>query len=441
MSCIRHVFRDTDDTVDYTVRCGDCLAHHERDEFRRRVAELEELVDRWKASAMLVDGGGDPDGITPEHNERNVTSLEAERDAQKARADRAEAACAAIREYIEEYILETHRADGDPYCSECQAESDPVPGGVLLNHAPDCRFAAALAVNAGRGWLSPTDAEALRRERDEAHDRVGRSRQRESEMAMAIGLDGWEYGAADVRDRFLALRRERDRAEVKRDVEKARADCAEAAYADIHRALGKINLNVSECLGHKNYVDGLHDIGAIAHAHSGPFAGVGWISPDDAEYLRQELAEVTKERDAADNSVDWLAAEGDRLRRGRVERQKIVAQWCTAAFGHEHTTSIPQRAVRLLEEAIEAYQAAGGSVEMAHSLIDYIFARPVGELAQELGGIGVTLLALANAAGLSADDEEAKEVDRVLSKPLEHFTARNRVKDEAGFVVKKPSTK
>lgn len=119
----------------------------------------------------------------------------------------------------------------------------------------------------------------------------------------------------------------------------------------------------------------------------------------------------------------------------RDERQRQVAAWCAAAFGTEHASSLTQRGIRLLEEAIEAYQAAGGEADMAHKLVDYVFGRPVGELGQELGGIGVTVLALAEAAGLSADAEEAREVARVLSKDLAHFTKRNEEKNAAGFNV------
>jgi hypothetical protein len=119
----------------------------------------------------------------------------------------------------------------------------------------------------------------------------------------------------------------------------------------------------------------------------------------------------------------------------RDTRQRKVGEWCEAAFGTEHATSLPQRGVRLLEEAIEAYQAAGGDLAMGHKLLDFVFARPVGQLGQELGGIGITLLALAQAAGLSADGEEAREFDRVLAKPLSHFTARNEAKNAAGFNV------
>lgn len=91
--------------------------------------------------------------------------------------------------------------------------------------------------------------------------------------------------------------------------------------------------------------------------------------------------------------------------------------------------------MRLLEEAIEAFQSAGCDAAMAHRLIDHVFSKAAGELSQELGGVGVTLLALAHAARLDADAEERREVERVLSKPIEWFAERNRAKNEAGFDV------
>lgn len=123
---------------------------------------------------------------------------------------------------------------------------------------------------------------------------------------------------------------------------------------------------------------------------------------------------------------------------GRDGRQKIVADWCAAAFGADQAGNIEQRGIRLLEEAIELYQACGGSQAMAENLVAFIFRRPAGEIAQELGGVGVTALTLASAAGLSADLAEANEVARVLAKPLEHFAARNRAKNDAGFRAADP---
>ena len=72
---------------------------------------------------------------------------------------------------------------------------------------------------------------------------------------------------------------------------------------------------------------------------------------------------------------------------------------------------------------------------MAHKLVTFVFARPAGTVGQELGGVAVTVLALAAAAGLSADEEEAREVHRVLSKPLREFSERNANKNAAGFKI------
>jgi len=117
----------------------------------------------------------------------------------------------------------------------------------------------------------------------------------------------------------------------------------------------------------------------------------------------------------------------------RDQRQQLIASWAEKAFGHEESTGLPQRGIRLLEEAIEAFQACGGDEAIAHKLVAFVFARPPGTIGQELGGVAVTVLALAAAAGLSADEEEAREVHRVLNKPVREFTERNASKNAAGF--------
>lgn len=60
----------------------------------------------------------------------------------------------------------------------------------------------------------------------------------------------------------------------------------------------------------------------------------------------------------------------------RLKRQRAVSDWCAAAFGAGHAASVPQRAIRLLEEVIEACQAANVDPAMAHRLIDYVYSRP-----------------------------------------------------------------
>lgn len=138
----------------------------------------------------------------------------------------------------------------------------------------------------------------------------------------------------------------------------------------------------------------------------------------------------------------------------REVRQHNAMDWATTAFTREQSTNLAQRGVRLLEEAIELYQAAvartpvrnGDSPAVAfaeakiraHKLVDYVFDRDVGDLGQEIGGVSVCLLVLAEAASLSTDYAEATELHRVLSKPIGEFTKRNAAKNAAGFLAITP---
>lgn len=134
------------------------------------------------------------------------------------------------------------------------------------------------------------------------------------------------------------------------------------------------------------------------------------LGPDHEKLIADALLDMTSKRQLS-----------------RDDRQAQIASWAAKAFGHAEATSLPQRGLRLLEEAIEAFQACAGDEAIAH--------KPPGTVGQELGGVAVTTLALAAAAGLSADAEECREIDRVLSKPLHEFTARNASKNAAGFLV------
>ena len=117
----------------------------------------------------------------------------------------------------------------------------------------------------------------------------------------------------------------------------------------------------------------------------------------------------------------------------RRDRQIETVQWARRAFGIAQANDQKQRAARLLEEAIEAYQATGANPAMAHKLVDFVFDRPVGELAQELGQVQVCVLLLADAAALDADNEELRELNRIRAKDPAYFTARNAAKNAAGF--------
>lgn len=114
------------------------------------------------------------------------------------------------------------------------------------------------------------------------------------------------------------------------------------------------------------------------------------------------------------------------------DRQATATRWSRETFGDEVTRDRKERVLRVLEEAIELAQAEGVTSEEAHRLVDYVLARPPGKAAQELGGVRLTLLIYASAAGFSADTAELAELERVLAKDPEVFRQRNREKRDAG---------
>ncbi len=119
----------------------------------------------------------------------------------------------------------------------------------------------------------------------------------------------------------------------------------------------------------------------------------------------------------------------------RAWKQTVVGDWAIRCFGEDEALSIPQRGIRLLEEAIEAAQACDVDEEKAVSLIRYVYSRPKGTIAQEMGGVAVTLMALGYANNTSVEFCEECEILRILNKPVDHFRKRNQFKNDAGFKV------
>jgi hypothetical protein len=64
------------------------------------------------------------------------------------------------------------------------------------------------------------------------------------------------------------------------------------------------------------------------------------------------LRDIILEDAAFHSSAADLLRQGEQRPHFRDNRQKIVADWCAAAFGVVHATNLPQRGIRLAEEAI-----------------------------------------------------------------------------------------
>ncbi|SAI59088.1 Uncharacterised protein [Bordetella ansorpii] len=93
--------------------------------------------------------------------------------------------------------------------------------------------------------------------------------------------------------------------------------------------------------------------------------------------------------------------------------QARVQPWMMECFGAEISADREERNHRFLEEALELVQACGCTATEAHQLVDYVFGRPVGEPAQETGGVMVTLAALCLANGLDMYEAGERELARI----------------------------
>lgn len=108
--------------------------------------------------------------------------------------------------------------------------------------------------------------------------------------------------------------------------------------------------------------------------------------------------------------------------------QSRVAPWMETTFGPVVSGDKLERADRFIEEALELVQTVPGfSAERAHALVDYTFGRPVGQPAQEVGGVMVTLAAFCLANGLDLHDEAETELARVWTK-VEQIRAKQAAK-------------
>jgi NTP pyrophosphatase (non-canonical NTP hydrolase) len=109
--------------------------------------------------------------------------------------------------------------------------------------------------------------------------------------------------------------------------------------------------------------------------------------------------------------------------------QRQVNYWCIACFGQEITSDTKERNHRFLEEGLELVQTCGCTQEEAHQLVDYVFGRPLGEVKQEMGGVMVTLAALANAQQISMEQCGDDELARVWTK-IEKIRAKQAAKPQ-----------
>jgi len=103
--------------------------------------------------------------------------------------------------------------------------------------------------------------------------------------------------------------------------------------------------------------------------------------------------------------------------------QDRVKAWITACMGAAYANDKRERNHRFLEEALELVQANGCTEDEARQLVAYVFARPKGEIRQEIGGALTTLNALCAALDIDLVDAGETELARCWER-IEQIRAK-----------------
>lgn len=96
-----------------------------------------------------------------------------------------------------------------------------------------------------------------------------------------------------------------------------------------------------------------------------------------------------------------------------IEYQFAVRAWMLQCFSPEVSEDLMERSHRFMEEAIELGQSCGTTQEDMHKLVDYVYGRPAGDAKQEIGGVMLTLGALAHPLRASILSCAVSELARV----------------------------
>ena len=114
--------------------------------------------------------------------------------------------------------------------------------------------------------------------------------------------------------------------------------------------------------------------------------------------------------------------------------ERRVANWVESRIGKSHMQS-KERAMRLLEEAIELAQAEGIDSEMTHCQVDHVFGRPAGFSRQEAAGVAVCLLGWCASTGNTLEALALEEIKRIEAKPIEQIRGSLARKADCDLVV------
>lgn len=113
--------------------------------------------------------------------------------------------------------------------------------------------------------------------------------------------------------------------------------------------------------------------------------------------------------------------------------QRRVSAWVSKCFGDEALFDERERAMRVLEESLELAQSCGVELAGALKAATVVYGRPPGRCSQEIAGVGIALLAMAECETTALEDAIGDELFRIEMLPVDHFCDRQREKAKLGI--------
>jgi len=147
------------------------------------------------------------------------------------------------------------------------------------------------------------------------------------------------------------------------------------------------------------------------------------------EDLLAQITRLIEERDSTAAAHTARVAELLETNNREVERRRIaeraldassfqqrVGHWMQACFGPAISADRLERGDRLLEEVLELLQSGDYPAERVAALAGYVWSRPAGVPAQEVGGVKVTLAAYCLAHEIDMHEAGETELARIWTK-------------------------
>lgn len=116
------------------------------------------------------------------------------------------------------------------------------------------------------------------------------------------------------------------------------------------------------------------------------------------------------------------------------EWQREVLEWAVDKFG-EIARDPRERAMRFIEEAVELAQTQGVTDIDLGRICRRVFTRPAGDVAKEIGQVGMTFEAMAENIGHKVAPLVAAEIERVKTIPKEEWQRRHAAKVAVGAAL------